>query len=40
MKHTLLDYLVISYSGLFDVHYYLREYPDVRRADVNPLKHF
>lgn len=34
------DYFIIKGSGLFDAHYYLETYPDVRRADVAPLIHF
>ena len=30
----------IKKSGLFDPEYYLRTYIDVRKADVDPLKHF
>ncbi len=33
-------YLVIKQSKLFDPNYYLLEYPDVRRSDINPLVHF
>lgn len=36
----LHQYLIIRKSGLFDAHYYLKQNPDVRRADVNPLLHF
>lgn len=34
------DYWIIKWSGLFDPAYYLRQYPDVRHADVDPLEHF
>jgi len=34
------DYFVLQRSGLFDAHYYLSTYVDVRRADVDPLMHF
>lgn len=34
------DYRAIKHSGLFDPDYYLLNYPDVRRADVDSLKHF
>ncbi len=34
------DYWAIKHSGLFDPAYYLMNYPDVRRADIDPLKHF
>ncbi len=33
-------YSIIKKSGLFDARYYLKEYPDVRRADIDPLVHF
>lgn len=33
-------YLVILFSGLFDRAYYLLTYPDVRKADIDPLWHF
>ena len=35
-----IDYYLIKRSGLFDAHYYLLTYKDVRRADINPLIHF
>jgi GT2 family glycosyltransferase len=38
--HAWIDYFIIKRSGLFDAQYYLREYPDIRRADVDPLMHF
>ena len=31
---------IISRSGIFDPNYYLLNYPDVRKADINPLWHF
>ena len=34
------DYHLIKRSGLFDANYYLLNNPDVRRGDVDPLKHF
>jgi GR25 family glycosyltransferase involved in LPS biosynthesis len=34
------EYKVIKKSKLFDDKYYLKNYPDVRRADVDPLKHY
>lgn len=34
------DYWIIKWSGLFDPVYYLKQYPDVRQADVDPLEHF
>ncbi|HNS36614.1 MAG TPA: glycoside hydrolase family 99-like domain-containing protein [Anaerolineaceae bacterium] len=40
MRKLLVDYLVIKRSGLFDSGYYLQEYGDIRRADVDPLLHF
>ncbi len=33
-------YLIILFSGLFDRTYYLLTYPDVRKADIDPLWHF
>jgi len=36
----LWHYLQIKPSGLFDAKYYLETYPDVRRADIDPLMHF
>ena len=40
MLKNLRTYIVIRRSGLFDKRYYLQNYPDVRRADVDPLTHF
>lgn len=40
MRFTLNDQQLIRRSGLFDPVYYLFTYPDVRIADVDPLKHF
>lgn len=40
LLHKIKDYLLIKKSGLFDEEYYCLQYPDVRRADVNPLWHF
>ncbi|WP_297890542.1 hypothetical protein [Sulfurihydrogenibium sp.] len=41
MKNNFMkDYLVLSKSGLFDSEYYLDEYPDVKQANMDPLKHF
>jgi len=34
------DYDVLKASGLFDGQYYLREYPDVARAELDPLEHY
>lgn len=36
----LWQYHQIKRSGLFDAKYYLETYPDVRKADVDPLMHF
>lgn len=36
----LHQYFSIRKSGLFDARYYMLTYPDVRRADVNPLWHY
>jgi glycosyltransferase involved in cell wall biosynthesis len=40
MIKDLYHYILISRSGIFDPNYYLKQYPDVRAADVNPLWHF
>ena len=40
MKYKWRDYFLIKRSGLFDPHYYLHTYKDVRRADVDPLMQF
>ncbi|PWE21731.1 hypothetical protein DF188_05825 [Aliarcobacter skirrowii] len=43
MKKRFKDYInkkAILKSGLFDEKYYLLTYPDVRKADIDPLKHF
>ena len=40
MLKNLRDYWTIKKSGLFDPIFYLMNYPDVRRADINPLMHF
>lgn len=40
MKITLIDYLVIKKSKLFDSHFYLKQYEDIRRSDIDPLKHY
>ncbi len=34
------DYWIIKMSKLFDSVYYLKQYPDVRRADIDPIEHF
>ncbi len=31
---------LINHSGLFDENYYLKKYPDVRSANINPVQHF
>jgi GT2 family glycosyltransferase/glycosyltransferase involved in cell wall biosynthesis len=33
-------YRIIKNSGLFDYSYYLFEYPDIRHADIDPIKHY
>lgn len=40
MLKDLYYYLIIAKSGYFDSNYYLRTYPDIRKADINPLWHF
>ena len=40
MIYKLIEYITIWKSGLFDSYYYLREYPDIRIADLNPLMHY
>ncbi len=40
MGFTLSDRQLIKKSGLFDPVYYLFNYPDVRIADMDPLRHF
>lgn len=40
MLRAIYHYLIILRSGLFDRSYYLLTYPDVRRADVDPIWHF
>jgi len=34
------EYITIKRSGIFDADFYLQEYPDVRKADIDPLRHF
>lgn len=34
------EYKTIKKSGLFDEKYYLEIYEDIRKADVNPIKHY
>jgi len=31
---------IIKKSGLFDEIYYLKSYSDVRKADIDPIKHY
>ncbi|MDO9085547.1 MAG: glycosyltransferase [Anaerolineaceae bacterium] len=42
IKHLrfLTEFYLIKRSGLFDANYYLLNYPDVRKADVDPLMHY
>jgi lipopolysaccharide biosynthesis protein len=40
MIKNLKAYFIIWRSGLFDKKYYLKKYPDVRKADIDPLIHF
>lgn len=40
MFKNLRSYLTIKRSKLFEERYYLLLYPDVRKADVDPLMHF
>lgn len=40
MIKEIYDYLVIVNSNLFDERFYLLSYPDVRKADIDPLWHF
>jgi len=37
---AIYHYFLISRSCLFDRKYYLETYPDVRKADIDPLWHF
>lgn len=42
-KHLIKNfyyYFQIRRSGLFDEHYYLQKYPDVRKAKIDPLMHY
>ncbi|MCT7433168.1 glycosyltransferase [Aliarcobacter cryaerophilus] len=34
------EYKIIKKSGLFDEKYYLETYEDVRKADIDPIKHY
>jgi len=38
--NNLSDYIRIKRSGLFDSEYYLQKYPDVKKANINPLWHY
>ncbi len=40
MLKNLRDYWTIKKSGLFDPVYYLTNYPDVRRANIDPVMHY
>lgn len=40
MLKTIRDYMLVKKSRLFDENYYITQYPDVQRADINPLMHF
>ena len=40
MLKEIYQYIIIHQSGLFDRAYYLHQYPDVRRADIDELMHF
>ena len=37
---TVLDWLCILFSGMFDRRYYLQTYPDIRSAKTSPLIHY
>lgn len=37
---SIKDLYTLKRSGLFDSNYYLINYPDVRRADVDPIMHY
>ncbi len=37
---NLNEYITIKQSGIFDADFYFQEYPDVRKADIDPLWHF
>lgn len=34
------DYWIIKFLGQFDKAYYLKQYPDVRKADLDPIEHY
>jgi len=40
MLYKRKEYRIIKNSGLFDQAFYLLTYPDVRKADIDPLTHF
>ncbi len=40
MIKLLTDYLIILFGKKFDKYYYLKVYPDIRKADINPLWHY
>ena len=40
MLKFIYQYFLIACSGLFDPRYYLLMYPDVRKADIDPIWHF
>ena len=40
MRFFWIDYYLLKKSGLFNPAYYILEFPDVRKADVDPLSHF
>lgn len=40
MIRIIKEYFIIKKSNLFDEQFYLQNYPDVRRADVDPLSHY
>jgi glycosyltransferase involved in cell wall biosynthesis len=37
---VVTDAILVYKSGFFDAHWYLRTYPDVKEAKVNPLVHY
>ena len=34
------SYEIIEYSGIFDKNFYLQKYPDVKRQNIDPIKHY
>lgn len=40
MKKFQAEIDLIKESGLFDTNYYLKEYPDVARSGMDPIKHY